>query len=169
MKDLFSMVNEPDQSDLHACFNYLYDYMQRIPPEQHNEYRSVLHYRIRKETGQLIYVHDEKAVINLSGSGNLYFALLRDITSEKRFEGVKIEIFKQQESLVKLKEFKPVRERTQMTKREADLMTLIKQGLSTKEIAWYLNISHHTVRNTKSKLFEKYKVNNTVELLNMTA
>ena len=41
-------------------------------------------------------------------------------------------------------------------------------GLTTKEIAAHLNISNNTVRNIKSRMFAKYKVNNTIELLNRT-
>jgi len=107
--------------------------------------------------------------LNLAGSGNLYYTLFRDISSERPFNGVKAELLKQDQTLQKIKEFKPSTERNPLTQREGELVTLIKQGLSAKEIAWYLNISPNTVRNIKSKLFEKYKVNNTVELLNMTA
>lgn len=39
--------------------------------------------------------------------------------------------------------------------------------LTNKEIACRLNISHNTSRNIRSKLFEKFKVNNVVELLNV--
>lgn len=165
----FDYVHDADQEDLHSCYNYIHDLLESIPPELHFQYRTVFHYRFKKQNGQYIYLHDEKAVLNLGGAGNLYYVLCRDITAEKNFNGVKIEIFKQDQSFIKIAEYKPSAERSMLTKREGELVTLIKQGLSTKEIAWYLNISHNTVRNIKSKLFEKYKVNNTVELLNMTA
>jgi DNA-binding CsgD family transcriptional regulator len=165
----FSMVHDADQDDLNACFSFVHDQIETIPPDQHEQYRTVYHYRFRKSNGQFIYVHDEKAVLYLRDAGNLYYALLRDITSEKAFSGVKVELLKQEGTMNKIKEFKPSSERHPLSKREGELVTLIKQGLSTKEIAYYLDISHNTVRNIKSKLFEKYNVNNTIELLNMTA
>jgi len=168
LNDFFRQVHDADQEDLHACFANLHEFLEMIPPALHYQYRGILHYRFRKQDGQYIYLHDEKAVLNFPNSGNLYFALLKDVTPEKRFEGVKLEIFNLLQPSVILRTFKPSANRRYLTKREADLVGLIKQGLSTKEIAWYLKISHHTVRNTKSKLFEKFKVNNTVELLNMT-
>lgn len=164
----FRYVHPTDQDDLHNCFNYLHEYLADVDPDLHHEYRAVLHYRFRKSNGQVAYLHDEKAVVKLGDSGNLYFALIRDLNNERKFEGVKLEIFRQEECLEKILEYRPVNERAKLTKRENDLVKLIRQGLSTKEIAWYLKISHHTVRNTKSKLFEKYQVNNTIELLNMT-
>jgi DNA-binding CsgD family transcriptional regulator len=167
--DYFKQVHSDDQEDLYSCYNFIHDTLEAIPPELHCQYRSLYHYRFSKANGQHIYLHDEKAILNLKGSGNLYFALIKDITAEKSFGGVKVEVFKQEHTLTKIAEHKPSAERSMLTKREGELVTLIKQGLSTKEIAWYLKISHNTVRNIKSKLFEKYRVNNTIELLNMTA
>lgn len=165
----FEQVHDADKDDLHSCFDFVHDQFETVPPELHYQYRNIFHYRFKKKNNQHIYLHDEKAVINLKGSGNLYYVLLRDITAERNFGGVKVEVFKQGHTLTKIAEHKPSADRSMLTKREGELVTLIKQGLSTKEIAWYLKISHNTVRNIKSKLFEKYNVNNTIELLNMTA
>lgn len=165
----FELVHDVDQNDLHSCYNFMHDFLGGVPAELHYQYRGIYHYRFKKTSGQYMYLHDEKVVLHLKGSGNLYFALFKDITAEKSFGGVKAEVFKQEETLKKLSEYKPTAERNTLSKREGELVSLIKQGLSTKEIAWYLKISHNTVRNIKSKLFEKYNVNNTIELLNMTA
>jgi len=95
--------------------------------------------------------------------------LFRDVTAERPFTGVKVELFKQEDQgLTKIREYKPAARRNALSKREQELVNLMRQGLSTKEIAWYLNISQNTVRNIKSKMFEKYNVNNSIELLNMT-
>ena len=164
----FMDVHPADQEDLHTCLNFAHGLLESVVPEHHCQYRLVFHYRYQKKNGQYMYLQDEKAVLHLRESGNLYYALFCDVSADKKFSGVKVEVFKQEETLNKVAEYKPSSERTSLSKREGELVTLIKQGLSTKEIAWYLNISHHTVRNIKSKLFEKYKVSNTVELLNMT-
>ena len=165
----FQQVHDSDQHDLYRCYDFIHELLEAVPPELHYQYRSYYHYRFDKGNRQYMYLHDEKAVLHLKDSGNLYFALFKDITSEKSFGGVKAELFKQGRALEKISEYKPSAERSMLTKREGELVMLIKQGLSTKEIAWYLKISHNTVRNIKSKLFEKYNVNNVVELLNMTA
>jgi DNA-binding CsgD family transcriptional regulator len=164
----FRHVHPADQQDLYQCFSFMQEYLQTIPPDEHAAMRAVLHYRFRKENGQYIYLHDEKAGLTLPGSGNLYYSLFRDVTPEKAFSGVKIELFRQDPTLTKMLQYKPSAERNPLSKREGEIVTLIKQGLSTKEIGSYLNISHNTVRNIKSKLFEKFNVNNIIELLNMT-
>lgn len=165
----FQQVHDADQEDLYRCYDFIHDLFESVPPELHYQYRCFYYYRFNKGKGQYMYLHDEKAVLHLKGSGNLYFALFKDITAEKSFSGVKAEVYKQGHVLEKISEYKPSTERSMLTKREGELVTLIKQGLSTKEIAWSLKISHNTVRNIKSKLFEKYNVTNAIELLNMTA
>jgi DNA-binding CsgD family transcriptional regulator len=167
LEKYFQHVHEADQEDLKECVSYIHEQLQNIPPGDHHLYRSIFHYRFRKENGQYIYLHDEKATLKLPGSGNLYYTLYRDVTAEKKFTGVKAEIFRQKQVLTKVEEYRPSVTRLTLSKREEQLLGLIKQGFSTKEIAWSLEISHHTVRNIKSKLFEKYNVSNSIELLNM--
>jgi DNA-binding CsgD family transcriptional regulator len=163
----FNLIHPADHQDLYECFSFVHDHLESVLPEQHNSIRTIFHYRFRKGDGQYIYMYDEKATLNLGGSGNLYYGLCRDISFEKAFTGVKVEIFSQGETLEKIREFKPAAEKLSLSKREQQLVTLIKQGLSTKEIAWHLNISHNTVRNIKSKMFEKFNVSNSIELLNI--
>ena len=86
---------------------------------------------------------------------------------EVSFNGVKIEVFKHESALKKIFEHRPMQAK-KLSSRESELVTLIKQGFTTKEIAGQLSISHNTVRNIKSKLFEKYSVNNAIELINIT-
>ncbi len=163
----FGLIHPADHQDLYDCFGVVHDHLETVPPEEHSLHRTILHYRYRKADGQYMYLYDEKATLNLGGSGNLYYALIRDITNERTFTGVKVEHFCQGETLEKIGEFKPSSQRLTLSKREQQLVSLIRQGLSTKEIAWHLNISHHTVRNIKSKMFEKFNVNNSIELLNL--
>src|SRR5262249_14318140 len=79
MEKFFGHIHDGDQADLYDCFSYLRGYLQSIPPSEHHQYRMILHYRFRKPNGQYIYLHDEKASLNLKG-GNLYYVLFRDIT-----------------------------------------------------------------------------------------
>lgn len=170
MEKYFAHIYDADQKDMFECASIAQNILLSIPPEEHYLHRFAFHYRFRKANGQYMYLLDEKAVLNLHDSGNLYYVLFRDITTEKPFNGVKVEFYRQDEDhmIRKINEHKPSANRNPLSKREKELVVLMKQGLSTKEIASHLSISHNTVRNIKSKLFEKYNVNNTIELLNMT-
>jgi DNA-binding CsgD family transcriptional regulator len=167
IQSFFAHVHEDDQRDLHDCYSFVHEFAQDIQPTDYPIYRTIYHYRFIKPDSSCIYIHDEKAVLDIPGAGNLYYVLLRDITEERSFPGVKVELFRHTGALHKIKEYRPAALRHPLSRREGELVMLIGQGLSTKEIAGQLHISHNTVRNIKSRLFEKYKVNNSIELLNL--
>ena len=161
-----AQIHEADLSDFKECLSFFESFMKTQLPLDYHKIRMVLHYRFLNADGQYQYLHDEKAsLINAEGAV-VHYCLIRTMPSESVFSGVKMEIFKQENTLQKILEHKPSQAK-KLTGRESELVTLIKQGLTTKEIAWQLSISHNTVRNIKSKMFEKFSVNNTVELLNM--
>jgi DNA-binding CsgD family transcriptional regulator len=55
----------------------------------------------------------------------------------------------------------------QVTKREREIIHLMAEGLSTKEVARELNISFHTVESHRKNLLVKMKARNTVHLVAM--
>jgi FixJ family two-component response regulator len=52
-----------------------------------------------------------------------------------------------------------------LTKREEEIRTLLLKGMHAKEIAIKLDISKRTVETHKARIFEKLKINSTLELL----
>ena len=51
------------------------------------------------------------------------------------------------------------------TFKEKEVLSLISMGLTTKEIAGKLNISHHTVETHRKNLLRKCEAKNSVELV----
>lgn len=60
---------------------------------------------------------------------------------------------------------RPVFKSSELTERESEILLLICQELTLKEIADKLNISEHTARNHRVNLMEKVGVKNTVGLV----
>lgn len=169
VEKFFSYVHDDDQEDVYKCYAYFYNYLGGIPSEEHQDVRAAIYYRFRSAKGQYIHLNDEKAALSLHGGGNFYYALFQNISDCRPFTGVRVEIFRRSLQMKRIVECKPSAKHIIRSKREGELVSLIRQGLSTKEIAHYLKISPNTVRNLKSKLFEKYGASNSIELLNMTA
>jgi DNA-binding NarL/FixJ family response regulator len=46
-----------------------------------------------------------------------------------------------------------------LTRREVEVLTLLATGLGNKQVAFQLHISHYTVRNHLSSLYEKLGIN----------
>ncbi len=53
------------------------------------------------------------------------------------------------------------------TSKEKEVLSLISTGLTTKEIAAHLNISHHTVETHRKNLLRKGEVKNSAQLVQM--
>jgi len=58
----------------------------------------------------------------------------------------------------------PASKRPSLTKREADLVTLVAEGLTNRDISRQLNLSEHTVRNYLFRIFNKVGTSNRLEL-----
>jgi len=54
---------------------------------------------------------------------------------------------------------------TPLTKREAQVVSLVGEGLTNRAIAQHLNLSEHTVRNYLFRVFEKLRISSRVELV----
>jgi len=52
-----------------------------------------------------------------------------------------------------------------LTKREEDVVRLVAEGLTNREVARQLNLSEHTVRNYLFRIFEKLGISSRVELV----
>jgi DNA-binding CsgD family transcriptional regulator len=164
IENYFKLIHPADWEDFTKCIDVIGEVVQREDPADHNKLRFVFNYRIRHSSGRYLYVHDEKANLVLRNGQSLYYLLMKDISHEATFTGVKLAIYKDHK---RIREFHPSAEPAlQLSKRENELIPLMRQGLSTKEIAARLGISPHTVRNMRQKLFEKFQVNNAIELLN---
>ena len=54
----------------------------------------------------------------------------------------------------------------QLTKREKEILILIRQGFLSKEIAYKLNLSIYTVNNHRKNILTKLQVDNIIEAIN---
>lgn len=163
---LFSHIHEEDVDDLKQCFSYIERLLQEGNFEEPAALRFVFHYRIQHKNGNYLYLYDEKASMQVNDMLTLYYSLFRDISMERPFSGVKLEVYIQEDKLRKIASYKPASDQLKLSCRENDILQLIRQGLTNKQIAGQLKISPNTARNIRQKIFKRYRVNNTIELIN---
>jgi DNA-binding CsgD family transcriptional regulator len=52
-----------------------------------------------------------------------------------------------------------------LTNKEREVFSLVSAGLTTKEIASRLNLSHHTIESHRKNLLKKFQAKNSAELI----
>ena len=55
-----------------------------------------------------------------------------------------------------------------VTSKERQVLALVSMGLTTKEIAGKINLSHHTIESHRKNLLRKYEAKNSAELIHKT-
>lgn len=169
-EDDFLRVHPDDLGAVHRLYGRLLSINKNLSAEESDQYRFLLHYRYRHASGHYFHLHDEKLAMRNQQGKLLYITLYKDITHEQPFQHVRLDVLKQTGSTCHtVEEYVPQVSGQPFTRREAEILKLIKDGLSSKEIADRLCISEHTVRNHRSRLFEKTNAKSVVELLNFAA
>ncbi len=94
-----------------------------------------------------------------------YMSIGRDITEQKEKDEKIVNLLNDLKSLsVKSKKQKQ-KTKVKLTKREKEVLSLIKLGFNNTKIGYNLGISIRTAEKHRQNIFNKYQVNNTVELL----
>jgi PAS domain S-box-containing protein len=140
--------------------------IRELSEEALPEYRFIFSYRLRRGDNRYIHVHEEKVFLKNNKGKPQAFILLKDISGEKTFSRVCLEWYAYiNGQFRRVSLYAPADENLIFTPREIEILELIKQGLSSKEIASRLHVSVNTVRNHRSNLFKKTQVRNIMELM----
>ncbi|MGE3800074.1 MAG: LuxR C-terminal-related transcriptional regulator [Candidatus Kapaibacterium sp.] len=141
-----------------------------LPAEERMEYKLVNEYRMKNGAGEYVRVIEQHQALELDKNGNLWLALsLVDISPDRDVSaGIKSRLinFKTGEIF-----HFPVEERgdnggvPKLSSREQEVLSLIRDGLISKEIADRLYISVHTVNTHRQRILEKLDVNNSHEAI----
>ncbi|HMS51873.1 MAG: hypothetical protein IPI59_02710 [Sphingobacteriales bacterium] len=129
-------------------------------------HKLVSEYRILNAVGKYVRIIEQQQVLELDNSGNLWLALsILDVSPNQKNmnEGLKSELLNfRTGSIIPFLEPKEAISIT-LTKRETEVLKLVKDGLLSKEISDKLAISLHTVNTHRQRVLEKLSVNNSME------
>ena len=132
-----------------------------------------LEYRLKHASGKWIWIRDTKCIVSFDRHGNhdKILGSLEDVTQEKFREELAFKdtivgdlrgngIVEAWKKIMRAKEPSPA-----LTKREKEILALLGQGYSSKQLADRLYISINTVETHRRHLIEKFNVRNSVELV----
>ena len=167
LEDFTSHIHPDDQEPVTRIMKYVFQLTKEIPYDKYDQYRFITNHRHRHANGQYFHLYDEQIALRNKDGQHLFLTLYKDLSEEKPFSQVKLEISRLEKGSYKaIEEYVPSLPQQVITRREREILRLIQYGQSNKEIANRLYISEHTARNHRSNLFEKAKARNVIELLN---
>jgi DNA-binding CsgD family transcriptional regulator len=131
-----------------------------------------VNYRVKNKNGEYIKILDQFMVVKTDKTKNpvIILGVLSDISSHKNDNNMVLTIHNPS-SETKKEVNKSVKhiftKKPSFTLRQKEIIELIGNGYSSKEIAQQLELSLHTVHAHRRKLLYKFNCKNTSELLNM--
>jgi DNA-binding CsgD family transcriptional regulator len=150
-------------------FENFVTYTRSLPLSEIKNSRFSINYRIKKNADKYIQLFDQHVILEADKNGNplLVFGICTDITSHKSDTKVIFSISRFDDELgfkiISSDSFPEVV--ISLSKREKEILDLVRKGLSSKQIADNLSISMHTVNAHRRNLLEKTGSQNTAQLL----
>ena len=129
-------------------------------------HKLVSEYRMLNASNNYVRVIEQHQILELDIYGNIWLTLsMLDISPNQgnMHEGVKCQPLNFRTG--KTFSFSESKENTTstLTKREIEILKMVKDGFLSKEISDKLTISLHTVNTHRQKILEKFDVNNSME------
>jgi DNA-binding CsgD family transcriptional regulator len=177
----FSVIHP---EDVDSMLNLIFQHCFLLPVNKRLNKPFRLEYRVRSATGEWIWLHETKCVISVTqeGKNELILGRLVEISDIKKEDDYLLRKLMKEDGNTNplLRAAMPViasgntKPRnlsgiTMPTKREKEILHLIGEGYSTKQIADKLHISINTVETHRRHLLEKIQVKNSMELIKQTS
>jgi len=141
----------------------------RIPAGERKDYKVVSDYRVKNGNGEYIRIIEQHQALELDKKGNIWLALSTvDISPNQDLTGgVKCIVFNAKTGKTLPFGFDNEQKNGEafLSKREQEVLSLVREGLPSKEIAERLFISIHTVNTHRQRILEKLNVSNSYEAI----
>ena len=142
-------------------------FIYSLLPEERNNYQQIFQYRMRNVNGQYINITSRQQVIEKDKNGKAWIIMgVMDISPDQiPTTKVKRTSVNRITGEILMPVLTPSGK--QLTKREKEILILIRQGFLSKEIAVKLDLSIYTVNNHRKNIFAKLDVDNAIEAINI--
>lgn len=169
MANLLRLIPAEDRRLLQKVYADIYSFYQRVPLEEKGLYRYDFNYRLQRADYRLIPVLQQTLFLQTSPAGFplIELSVITDFSIYKSNAVVQLQIFKRQGGAYTSVAFNQYDESLdKLTEREKEVLSLIAQGLTDKEIADEMEISLHTVKTHRKNILSKTSSRNTAEAVN---
>lgn len=163
--DLLDLIHPDDREPYQRVGQRINDILKDTELAEVLRYRFTIMYRLRRRH-EYISVCEERMLYLDDQAGQIRFTLFRDTSAERVFGRVQLDWYRTHHlGYQRIGSYVPAAAEQELTARELEIIQLIRDGFSSKEIADQLCISTNTVRNHRSNLFRKTQARNMVDLV----
>lgn len=160
---LINMIHPEDQGYFFDKEDQGLTFTNQLKFNEHFRYTIKYSYRIKKADGTFIRIAQECQALEVNESGHLS----KTLVTHKIYKTPPIEqgqndykIFDKLHSI-----YLDLNNSLNLTTRELEILTLIKEGLTSKEISVQLNISPNTILTHRKNILNKTKTTSFIELV----
>ncbi|MBL0339858.1 MAG: hypothetical protein IPP71_02450 [Bacteroidetes bacterium] len=127
-------------------------------------HKSISEYRMLNTQNKYVRLVEQYQVLELDKTGQLWLLInFVDLSpNQEDYDGIKSQLLNFKTGQIILMEASP-KPQIELTKRETEILKLVKDGLLSKEISDKLAISVHTVNTHRQRFLEKLGANNSFE------
>jgi DNA-binding CsgD family transcriptional regulator/PAS domain-containing protein len=142
----------------------IYKIFDNFSREDKLNHKMISEYRMLNAQGKYVRLIEQHQFIELDKKGQIWLLLgIADISpNQEEFNGIKTQFINFKTGQIIPWETPPKAE-FELTKRELEILRLVKDGLLSKEISNVLSISLHTVNTHRQRFLEKLGANNSME------
>lgn len=159
-------IHPDDRAQLIECQIEHGQFIYSLPPEERNDYQQVFQMRMLNARQQYVNVISRHQVIQKDKNGKAWIIMgVMDLAPDQTpAERIKRTVINRKTGLILASTV--ILAEPQLTKREKEILILIRQGFLSKEIAYKLNLSIYTVNNHRKNILAKLNVDNAIEAIN---
>lgn len=164
--DLLEERIHPDDRDELVDYQIEHgQFIYSLPQEERNDYQQIFQMRMLNARQEYVNVISRHQVIQKDKNGKAWIVMgVMDLSPDQTpARRVKRTVINRKTGEILAATAIPADQ--QLTKREIEILKLIRQGFLSKEIAYKLNLSIYTVNNHRKNILAKLKANNVVEAI----
>lgn len=161
---IYHRIHPEDLVDKRMLEYDFFRHVDALPPERRLDCRATCRFRIRDRAGRYVYVDNSTRIMRLSAKGKVWLVLCCYALSplQHATAGIDARIMDCRTGEIVEMSLSD-RRGLLLTDREKEILSLIRDGKLSKQIAAILGISIHTVNRHRQNIIGKLSVANSVE------
>ncbi len=127
-------------------------------------HKSIMEYRMLNSQNKYVRLIEQYQILELDKTGQIWLMMgIVDLSAnQEEYDGIKTQLLNfRTGSIISIEA--PPKIQVELTKREIEVLKLVKDGYLSKEISSKLSISLHTVNTHRQRFLEKLGANNSFE------